>query len=73
MKIDVMVKGHDKNETSDGDAKFKVTLEGLTLANEKVRVSIRGEEEKLFKEYPLRDFFCVALSKPQQKLPSKEE
>jgi hypothetical protein len=68
VKVDVSVASQTKTEVSDKPATFKVTLQGATLDNVEVKLSLRGETEKLFEMYPLNEFFSVTLTKPQQKL-----
>ncbi len=68
MEVDVTVCEHRKTETIDKEARYTVVLKGLTKEGLAIKLSIKGEEEDLFKKYALRSDHAIKVSSPQTKL-----
>ncbi len=67
MEVDVMVTEHRKTETLDKE-RYTVVLKATTKEGQQIKLSIKDEEEDVFKKYPLRSEHAIKVSSPQTKL-----
>ena len=68
LEVDVKVFEHRTAETANKLPCFTVTLKGLTIEGQEIRLSIRGDKEDLFKKYALKTEHTIKVTNPQTKL-----
>lgn len=68
IEIDMQVKAHNHGETDKKDAWFSVTLVGENPEYSSIKLTLKSDQESLFKSYPLRKLVSLKIHDPQRKL-----
>lgn len=68
IEVDMQVKAHSHGETDKKDPWFSVTLAGDNPEYSSIKLTLKSDQESLFKTYPLGKLVSLKIHDPQRKL-----